>query len=284
GKTPPCVDRIIETGAACVVAGILDPNPAVSGRGIEKLKSHGIDTRVGVLENECRDLNEKFFKFMKTKTPFVTLKYAQTIDGRIAASTGHSQWISSTPSLRFAHSLRAEHDAVLVGVDTVIRDDPDLTVRLTRGRNPVRIIVDSKLRIPENAKVLQNQKKAKTLIAVTSQSSEKKRSHFNKREIETIIIDEDSENRVNLGKLLIEMGKREISSVLVEGGANIITSFLKEGIPDRIVIITAPKILGRGIEAVGDLGIQKVDDSIRLVLKRIMKKGDDIITDLRITH
>jgi diaminohydroxyphosphoribosylaminopyrimidine deaminase/5-amino-6-(5-phosphoribosylamino)uracil reductase len=283
GKTPPCVDRIIESKAACVIAGVLDPNPAVTGRGIEKLKNHGIETRVGVLEEECRDLNETFFTFMETKLPFVTLKYAQTIDGRIASATGHSQWISSKASRRFAHALRAEHDAVLVGVDTVIQDDPELTVRLARGKNPVRIIIDSTLRIPENATVLQNQKKATTLIAVTLQSSEKKRSYFNERGIETLVIDKDGAGRVDLGKLLIAMGKRGISSVLVEGGAQIITSFVRERLPDRIVIITAPKILGRGIEAIGDLGIQRVDDSIRLSVKRIMKKGDDIIADLRIT-
>jgi diaminohydroxyphosphoribosylaminopyrimidine deaminase/5-amino-6-(5-phosphoribosylamino)uracil reductase len=284
GKTPPCVDRIIDSGAACVVAGVLDPNPAVSGRGIEKLKNHGIDTRLGVLEEECRDLNEKFFTFMTTGIPFVTLKYAQTIDGRIASSTGHSQWISSTPSRRFAHVLRAEHDAVLVGIDTVIHDDPELTVRLARGRNPLRIIVDSTLRMPEDATVLKNQMKAKTLIAVTSQSSQKRRAYFNDRGIETLVIDEDGEGRVDLKKLLIAVGKRGLSSVFVEGGANIITSFVRDGLPDRIVIITAPKILGRGTEAIGDLGIQRVDDSIQLSVKKIMKKGDDIVVDLRITH
>jgi len=282
GKTPPCVDRIIDSGAACVIAGVLDPNPSVSGRGIKKLKNHGIETRVGVLEEECRDLNEKFFTFMTTKIPFVTLKYAQTIDGRIASATGHSQWISSKASRRFAHALRAEHDAVLVGVDTVIRDDPELTVRLARGRNPVRVIVDSTLRIPEDVTVLQNQRKATTLIAVTPQSSQKKRLHFRERGIETIVIDEDGAGRVDLRKLLIALGEKGLSSVLVEGGSNIITSFVKEGLPDRIVIITAPKILGRGIEAVGDLGIQTVDESIRLSVKRIMKKGDDIVADLRL--
>jgi diaminohydroxyphosphoribosylaminopyrimidine deaminase/5-amino-6-(5-phosphoribosylamino)uracil reductase len=284
GKTPPCVDRIIDSGAARVVAGVLDPNPAVSGNGIKKLKDHGIDTRVGLLEEECRDLNEKFFTFMETKLPFVTLKYAQTIDGRIASATGHSQWISSKASRRFAHALRAEHDAVLVGADTVIQDDPELTVRLARGRNPVRIIVDSTLRIPEDARILKDPEQAETIIAVTSRSSEERRARFNKRGIETVIIGEDSERRVDLRKLLVEIGKRGLSSVLVEGGAQIITSFVRERLPNRIVIITAPKILGKGIEAVGDLGIQKVDDSIHLVLKKVMKKGDDIVADLRITQ
>jgi diaminohydroxyphosphoribosylaminopyrimidine deaminase/5-amino-6-(5-phosphoribosylamino)uracil reductase len=282
GKTPPCVDRIIDSGASCVVAGVLDPNPSVSGGGIEKLKNHGIDTRVGVLEDECRDLNETFFTFMTTKIPFVTLKYAQTIDGRIASATGHSQWISSKASRRFAHALRAEHDAVLVGVDTVIEDDPELTVRLARGQNPVRIIVDSTLRIPGDAKVLKDQKKAQTLIAVTTQSSPQKRSSLNERGTETLVIDEDGAGRVDLRKLLLALGERGLSSVLVEGGANIITSFVKEKLPDRIVIITAPKILGRGIEAIDDLGIQRVDDSIRLIVKSVRRKEDDIIVDARL--
>jgi len=282
GKTPPCVDRIIDSGASRVVAGVLDPNPAVSGNGIKKLGNHGIETRVGVLENECRDLNERFFTFMTTGIPFVTLKYAQTIDGRIASATGHSQWISSKESRRFAHALRAEHDVVLVGVDTVIRDDPELTVRLVRGQNPVRIIVDSTLRTPENARILGDQKRATTLIALTSQGSEERRSYLNKRGIETLLIDEDGAGRVDLRKLLIAAGKRGLSSVLVEGGSGIITSFVREGLSDRIVIITAPKILGKGIEAVGDLGIQTVDDSIQLALKKLMKKGDDIIADLRL--
>ncbi len=282
GKTPPCVDRIIDSGAASVVAGVLDPNPAVSGRGIEKLKSHGIETRVGVLEEKCRELNETFFTFMTTKIPFVTLKYAQSIDGRIAAATGDSKWISSKASRRFAHALRAEHDAVLVGVDTVIADNPELTVRLTRGRNPLRIVVDSTLKIPENAALLQNQKKAATLIAVTPQSSEKKRSLFNDRGIETLVIDEDGEGRIDLGKLLIALGERGLSSVLVEGGANMITSFMKGRLPDRIVIITAPKIIGKGIEAIGDLGIRKVDDSIHLAVKSVTKKEGDIIVDARL--
>jgi diaminohydroxyphosphoribosylaminopyrimidine deaminase/5-amino-6-(5-phosphoribosylamino)uracil reductase len=282
GKTPPCVERIVESGAERVVVGVLDPNPVVSGNGIKKLKDHGIDTCVGVLEEECRDLNEKYFAYMTTAIPYVTLKYAQTIDGRIASSVGHSKWISSPPSLRFAHRLRVEHDAVLVGVDTVIQDDPELTVRLVKGRNPVRIIVDSTLRIPEDARILKDQEEAKTIIAVTSRSSEEKRSRFNKRGIETVIINADSEGRVDLRQLLVEIGKRGLSSVLVEGGAQIITSFVKERLPDRIVIITAPKILGKGIEAVGDLGIKSVDDAIQYVPRRVMKKGDDVITDLRV--
>jgi len=281
GKTPPCVDRIIETNASRVVMGTVDPNPLVSGKGISILNDHGIEAEVGVLGKQCEALNEKFFKFMKTGIPFVTLKYAQTLDGRIASSTGHSRWISSKPSLRFAHRLRGLHDAVLVGIGTVATDNPDLRVRLVRGRNPLRVVVDAALRIPPGARVLDNQDVAKTLIATGPLRGGGNFPVLEERDIETLIIDEKSNGVLDLKKLLAELGKRQISSVLVEGGAGIITSFVKEGLFDRIIVITAPKILGRGIEAVGDLGISRMDDSVALEFERICRKGEDIVTYLK---
>ena len=281
GKTPPCVDRIIEAKASKVVIGTVDPNPLVSGRGISILNDHGIETEAGVLGEQCEAMNEKFFKFMRTGMPFVTLKYAQTLDGRIASSTGHSQWISSEPSLRFAHRLRGLHDAVLVGIGTVAADDPDLRVRLARGRNPLRVVADSTLRIPSGARVLDNQDVAKTLIATGSLRGRGSLSMLEERAIETLIIDEKGKGVLDLKKLLAELGKRQISSVLVEGGAGIITSFVRESLFDRIIVITAPKILGRGIEAVGDLGISRIDDSVQLKIEQVCRKGEDIVTYLK---
>ncbi|MBN2539182.1 MAG: dihydrofolate reductase family protein, partial [Deltaproteobacteria bacterium] len=213
--------------------------------------------------------------------PFITLKYAQTLDGRIASSTGHSQWISSEPSLRFAHRLRGLHDAVLVGIGTVIVDDPDLRVRLVRGRNPLRVIVDSTLRIPSGARILGNQDVAKTLIAMGPLRERERLPMLEEMGIETLIIDEKGKGGLNLKKLLVELARRQISSLLVEGGAGVITSFVREGLFDRVIVITAPRILGRGIEAVGDLGISRMDDSIRLKFERICRKGEDIVTYLR---
>jgi diaminohydroxyphosphoribosylaminopyrimidine deaminase/5-amino-6-(5-phosphoribosylamino)uracil reductase len=282
GKTPPCVDRIVEVRPSRVVIGTADPNPLVSGRGIEILKRHGIETEVGILEEECRKLNETFFKFIQTRTPFITLKFAQTIDGRIATSTGHSRWISSESSLKFAHRLRSIHDGVMVGVGTILKDDPELTVRHVRGKNPFRIIVDSTLRIQANACVLNNQERAKTIIATTPLCNKEKLSQLKDAGIEIVIIDNDNKERVDLKKLLIELGKREISSILVEGGSEIITSFLKEKMADRLVIITALKIMGTGTPAVGDLGIKITDDSIKLSLRKVFKKGNDIVIDARI--
>ena len=281
GKTPPCVDRIVEAKASRVVMGTVDPNPLVSGRGISILNDHCIETEVGVLGKQCENLNEKFFKFMRTGMPFVTLKYAQTLDGRIASSTGHSRWISSEPSLRFAHRLRGLHDAVLVGIGTVVADDPDLRVRLARGRNPLRVVADSTLRIPPGAHVLDNQDVAKTLIVTGPLRGRKKPPMLEENGIETLIIDENSTGVLDLKKLLAELGKRQISSVLVEGGAGVITSFVREGLFDRIIVITAPKILGRGIEAVGDLGISRMYDSIALKIEQVCRKGEDVITYLR---
>lgn len=282
GKTPPCVDRIIAAKPAKVIIGGADPNPLVSGRGIEILRAAGIETKVGILEAECRKLNEVFYRFMQTGLPYITLKFAQTIDGRIATSTGHSRWISSGPSLKFVHKLRSLHDGVMVGTGTVMKDDPELTVRLVKGRNPVRIVLDSTLRIPETARILKNQQTAKTIIATTPQCNGNKLSQLRNAGLDVFIVNRNDTGRIDLKGLLAGLGKRGISSVLVEGGSEMITSFLKEKLVDRLVIITAPKITGKGVPAVGDLGIRKIDDSIRLSPRRIFRKGDDIVIDARL--
>jgi diaminohydroxyphosphoribosylaminopyrimidine deaminase/5-amino-6-(5-phosphoribosylamino)uracil reductase len=282
GKTPPCADRLISLKPARVVIGALDPNPLVSGKGIQLLNRHGIETTVGVLEEACKQLNERFFKFMHTGIPFVTLKFAQTLDGRIATASGHSQWISSLPARRFAHRLRSLHDTILVGVGTVMDDDPELTVRLARGRNPVRIIVDSRLRIPLHSNVLKHRETAKTIIAATPDAPHDKRERLIEMGIEILSIDKDSHRQVDLKKLLTALGGKGISSVLIEGGAAVITSVLKDHLADRIVMIIAPKITGKGIEAVGDLGIESMDGALKFSYKKILRKGDDLVIDGRI--
>jgi len=283
GKTPPCVAALIDRRPARVVVGTVDPNPLVAGRGIAALRGAGIDVTVGVLEEACREINERFFKFITTGTPFVTLKFAQTVDGRIASITGHSRWISSPSSRTFAHRLRSTHDAILVGAGTVLADDPELTVRHVRGRNPVRIVVDSHLRLPLEAKILQNQEKAPTIIATTRQAAAEKIQRLQGQGIETLVVDEligiDGPRRVDLQKLLRELGKRQIASVLVEGGSAIITSLVQEKLADRLVIIVAPKILGRGIEAVADLGHMSMDEATRISFRKVYRRGGDIIID-----
>jgi len=282
GKTPPCCESLIAQKPARVVIGTADPNPLISGKGISSLQQHGIETTVGVLKDECMQLNERFFKFIKTGLPFITLKFAQTIDGRIATASGQSRWISSGSSLRLAHRLRSSHDAVLIGVNTLIHDNPELTVRLIRGRNPLRIIVDSSLRIPMDAQILKNQSAAHTIIATTGNASRKKVARLKSIGIETLVIEADTDHRVDLKKLFAELGKRNISSVLIEGGSGIITSVLEENLPDRVVIVIAPKILGKGIEAVGNLRINTIDEALRITYRKVLRKGADIILDGRI--
>jgi diaminohydroxyphosphoribosylaminopyrimidine deaminase/5-amino-6-(5-phosphoribosylamino)uracil reductase len=278
GRTPPCADALVQQKPARVVVGAIDPNPLVSGRGLAALQRAGIETSVGVLEEECRELNRVFFKYIQTGRPFVTLKFAQTLDGRIATAAGHSRWISSPPSLRFAHRLRATHDAVLVGAGTVAADDPRLTCRLVRGRDPLRIVVDSRLRLPPEAQLFSDGKR--TLAVCGLDAPPERRKALERRGIEVMPTGTKS-GRVDLAELLERLGKRGISSLLVEGGATLATAFLREGLADRLIVILAPKITGAGIEAVGDLGIRRMDDALAWRYRRIVRCGEDLILDAR---
>jgi len=280
-KTPPCLDTLLKYRWKRVVIGTSDPNPKVNGRSIEILKKKGIETKVGVLKEECQSLNEAYFKYIQTGIPFVTLKFAQTLDGRIATWTGDSKWISSEPSLKWAHRLRSLHDAVLVGVGTVLTDDPQLTVRLVKGRNPVRVVVDSRLRIPLSSKILKDLESAPTIIAVTSQADIEKMFALSIMGIEVLTIGEDSEGMVDLKGLLKKLGEQNISSVLVEGGATTLTSFIRQGLADKIVAIIAPKIMGEGVEAVGDLEILKVGRALKLSFDKVHRKGEDVIIEAK---
>jgi diaminohydroxyphosphoribosylaminopyrimidine deaminase/5-amino-6-(5-phosphoribosylamino)uracil reductase len=279
GKRPPCVESLIAHKPARVVIGMSDPNPLVCGGSIERLAGAGIPTIVGILETDCRLLNERFIKFMQTRIPFVTLKFAQTIDGRIATADGHSHWISSHASRSFAHHLRAVHDAILVGTGTLLKDDPELTVRLVKGRNPIRIVLDAELRLNLNAKILHNQDQARTIVVTTGSADPGKRAALDRLGIETMIVDRDGRYQVNLENVLVELGKRNISSLLVEGGSGVITSVLQRRLADRIIVVIAPKILGKGIEAVGDLGIRVVDDALQISVQKVMHKSGDLIVD-----
>ena len=282
GKTPPCTDAIIRNKIGRVVIGTLDPNPQVKGKSVEILNRHGVETRVGVIEEECRSLNEAHFKYMTTGIPLVTLKFAQTIDGRIATAAGSSQWISSERFKPLAHKLRATNDAVMVGVGTVLADDPQLTVRTVKGRNPVRVILDSGLRIPLDSKVLGNQEAAPTIIATTPHADETKLSRLRQMGLEVLAIPTDGEGKVDLRHLLSALGKRGISSVLVEGGSSVITSLLRQGSADKLVIAIAPKIMGKGIEAVGELNISDVNQSLKLSFARIHRVGEDLVIEARV--
>lgn len=213
--------------------------------------------------------------------PQVTLHYAQTLDGRIATRTGHARWISCDATLRLAHELRAQHDAVLVGIGTVLADDPRLTVRLVPGASPTRVILDSTLRVPLTAHILTGND-APTLLATTRAAATARRALIEDTGAEVAIVESDGDS-VSLPALLAILRERGVGSVLVEGGAAVITSFLRQGLVDRLIVCIAPKIAGAGIEAVGDLGIRQMGDALRIRDPRIEQVGDDLIFDGRVT-
>ena len=215
--------------------------------------------------------------------PFVTVKFAQTLDGRIATASGDSRWISSPAARRFVHRLRSQHDAIMVGIGTVLADDPELTVRLVKGRDPLRIIIDSKLKTPLTARVLAGDSASHTLIATVggvNRRREKKLEALGAAVLRLPVARGSS--RVDLAALLSELGERGVSSVLVEGGQAIITSLLSAGLADRLVAIVAPKIIGAGIEAVGDLGIRRLNQAITFSSFNTRRLGTDIVIDARL--
>ncbi len=281
GKTPPCVDKIIEKKIKRVVIGTLDMNPLVSGKGIKKLKNAGIDVKVGLLEKECIELNKFFFKYISKKIPYITLKAAQTLDGKIADSNFDSKWITSVDSRRRVHSLRSQYDAVLIGAGTVKKDNPSLTVRLTEGRNPKKIVIDDKLTLPVESKLLTSSEK--NLIILTSEHSSGKRKKINKlfsKGADILFIKENEEGKIDLKQALKELAKLNIASILVEGGSKVFTSFVSQNLYDELVLFIAPKILGEGLSAIGNLGIKSIRKALKLRINNVEKLGDDILIEL----
>jgi len=211
------------------------------------------------------------------KRPYITLKFAQTLDGRIAARDGSSKWISGPKSRRFAHKLRAENDGILVGARTVLKDDPSLTVRLVKGKNPVRIVIDRRLRTPLTARIVRNTSAARTIIVTSPSSPGRKREQLKRRGVEVIVLPASRGGNIDLRKIIRILYKKGIKKILVEGGNRVITSFIKAGLADKVVTITSPRILGRGIESVGDVGIGSIKGALKLRLKNIRRLGKDII-------
>ena len=276
GRTPPCVNKIIDSGIKRVVAAMKDPNPKVSGRGFEILKNAGIDVEIGVLEAESRALNAVFLKFITKKLPFVTLKFASSLDGKIATFSGESQWISCAESRKYAHHLRDINDAILVGIGTVLADNPSLTTRLVEGKNPVRVIVDSNARIPLDSKVVTD-KSARTIIAVTENAPAEKISKLKARDAEIIFC--GGEKRVDLKILMEKLAELEITSVLVEGGGTIHFAMLKSGLADKILAFIAPKIIGgaKSLTSVEGLGFEKLAEAVDLSNFTAEKIGEDFL-------
>ncbi|WP_133015324.1 bifunctional diaminohydroxyphosphoribosylaminopyrimidine deaminase/5-amino-6-(5-phosphoribosylamino)uracil reductase RibD [Clostridium cuniculi] len=279
GKTPPCVDKIIQSKIKRVVIGMIDPNPLVAGNGLDKLKRAGIEVKVGVLEDKCKKLNEIFIKYILTKKPYVVLKTAMSLDGKIATRNGESKWISSEKSRLQVHNLRNKFSAIMVGVNTVIKDNPELTCRIKNGNDPIRIIVDSTLRIPINSKVLQN-KDNKTIIVTTKRANINSMQELLKKNIKVIIIDEKN-GQVDLNALIKKLGELGIDSILLEGGATLNYSALEENIVDKVMIYIAPKIIGgeSSKTPVGGRGIDKLKDAFKLKNIAINILDEDILVE-----
>ena len=267
GKTPPCAEAIIKSGVTKVIVGTLDPNPLVSGRGIKMLENSGIEVITGVLEDECKQINEVFFKYIETKLPFVTLKYAMTLDGKIASHTGSSRWISNSLSREYVHELRHKNSAIMVGIGTVINDDPSLNTRLNiEGKlDPIRIIVDTKGKIPLESRVLNLNSSAKTIVATTSLIDQVKLNALKDKSV-CVLICPCVNNQVDLNFLLKSLGTQGIDSILLEGGGELNFNMLNERLVDKVIAFVAPKIIGgyNSKTPVGGTGIELMKDAINI--------------------
>ena len=277
GRTPPCSRALIRAGIKEVVAGMTDPNPLVGGKGFRELKRAGIKVRVGLLEQECKTLNEAFIKYITRRLPFVTLKLAASLDGKIAAVTGDARWISSDDSRRMVHELRNEVDAVVTGVRTVIADDPQLTCRIPNGRNPWRVILDARLRIPLSAKLLRQPDSEKSII-VTGQRS----SYPKVRAIESLGAQvwrvRLRQGRIPWSAILRKVAMKGILSVMIEGGATTAAWALKEKAVDKILFFYAPMILGGdGRVMIDTLGVKRVRQAIAVKRMQVRQSGTDTL-------
>ena len=279
GRTPPCTEAILRSGLKKVIIGMPDPNPGVKGGGADFLRERGIEIKSGVLEPECRRLNEAFIKFSTTGKPFTVAKTALTLDGWSATGAGDSKWITNEKSRLFVHKLRDRVDGIMVGIGTVIADDPSLTTRLKgrRGKDPIRIIIDTKLRIPHNARVLNQASDSMTLLAVGDN-------------IEPGLIKE-IENRVSIVKCPIKdglvdlealmpiLGEMSITSLMIEGGASIMGSMISKKLIDKFYIFKAPRILGGddGFPMARGAGPERMNDSLKLKDIKVRRFGEDLL-------
>lgn len=282
GKTAPCVERIIKEKIKRVVIGTLDVNPLVSGAGVKALKKEGIDVKVGILEKECIDLNKFFFKFISAGIPYVSIKAAQTLDGFIADEKGYSQWISSEESRKYVHSLRSKYDAILIGAGTAKKDNPSLTVRMTEGRNPFRVIIDSKLSLNPDLKIFKQNKDKKTIIVTVMENQDKsvKIKKFESLGVKVLFVKTNNSGKVHLKSMLRAIAKLGIASVLVEGGGEIFSSFLKRKLFDDIFLFIGPKLIGSGIKTFPKLAPVSMDRSRNLKILKSENIGKDLLVTL----
>lgn len=280
GKTPPCTDIIIEKKIARVFVGSMDSNPLVAGKGVQILRDHGIYVENGILDAECRKLNEVFYHYIATKTPFVVMKYAMTLDGKIACATGDSKWVTGEIARTQVHRMRGRYRGIMVGIGTVLADDPMLNCRVEGGVDPVRIICDSNLHIPTESQIVKTASDIETIVACSQEALESERKQEKIRRLKEAgiqIIGTEGAHGVNLVELMKKLGGQNIDSILLEGGGTLNASALEDGIVNKVYAYIAGKLIG-GMDArspVEGMGIDRMADAITLQNMEIEKLGDD---------
>lgn len=284
GRTPPCSALLIEKGISTVVIGSRDPNPLVSGQGVQALLDAGITVIQDVLKDECDKLNPIFFHYIQTKRPYVLMKYAMTADGKIATCGGESKWITSEVARKFVQQTRHEYSAIMVGVETLLADDPMLNCRLPDSKQPIRIICDSNLRTPLTSQLVATAKQYRTLIA-TINTNEKQHQAYQQYGVE-ILVTKANNKRVDFADLLQKLGQLYVDSLLVEGGATLNFSLLESGLVNRVHCYIAPKLVG-GVTAktpIGGVGIEQLCNAIKLKQPTVSLIGDDILLDYEVIN
>jgi diaminohydroxyphosphoribosylaminopyrimidine deaminase/5-amino-6-(5-phosphoribosylamino)uracil reductase len=278
GRTPPCADAVVAAGLKRVVVGMVDPNPRVRGRGIRRLRHAGIEVTAGVLRERCERLNEDFVTLIQTGRPMVTLKLAASLDGRIATASGDSQWISNELSRRLVHELRNRVDAIMVGSETVRLDDPQLTCRIRGGRDPLRVILDGRLRVSPTARICTQSSTAKTVVVTTmANERSRKRKALEAQGVEVLCLPSE-QGRVGLGMLLEELGRRGLKSVLVEGGSHVAAAALREHVVDKVLFFYGPTLVGGdGQPMIGPLGVDRIAAGLKLHTIELHRLKDDVL-------
>jgi diaminohydroxyphosphoribosylaminopyrimidine deaminase / 5-amino-6-(5-phosphoribosylamino)uracil reductase len=281
GRTPACAHLLVQVGVRRVVAGVIDPNPLVSGKGIAALRAAGLEVTVPVLEEACRRLNAPFFKYIQQGLPWVTAKYAMTLDGKIASRSGDSRWISGPRSRALAHRLRDEHDAVLVGARTLRCDDPALTTRgVAAGRDPIRVVLDPRGEIAASAQVLTQASDAPTWVACGQEAAGALAARL-RAPHEVIALPLSPDGRLPLGALLAALAEREVMTLLVEGGGETLAALANEGLIDRVVAFVAPRLVGgrNAPTPLGGAGVGRIAEGARLEHVQVERLGDDVVID-----
>jgi len=277
GKTPPCLDRILNSGIKKVVIGMRDPNPVNNGRSIKILRRNGLDVRAGILKEELRKINESFIKYITKKVPFITVKIAQSLDGKIATKSGDSKWITSQAARNYTHKLRKFYDAILVGINTVLKDDPRLTNPYSR-KQPIKVIVDSNLKIPLKAKVLNN---PSNVIIATSSINSRSKYNLLRRKGVRIFESPKKNGKVDLRLLFKTLAKLQITDILVEGGGKLVGSLFDAGLVDKVMFFIAPKIIGGGdaVSSVEGKGISNLRQALTLKDLTFRRFNQDLLIE-----